>query len=381
MDNSQLKAVWDGYLDSLKAAGEQLFRPTTPTDEVTQAEGLRHLARLVRLGLMSAVEFADPDFPVLARYVDEVTKFGCDNPDTIYQRALLNPAREYKITGVRGTIDYLSFITAKPGEQGRSQQVAHLDTKGLKVRPDGRFEIHLSPEPKGENWLAMDAETRSVSVRQTYLDRSLEVPAQLSIQAAGEPLTPPPLTLEKIRGQLEAARGFTLYCASLFTDWTESYLAHPNALPPADQEACLRAGGDPNIYFYRSFWRLGPEEALVVRIPRIPACDTWNLQVDNYWQESMDYRYFKSNVNKHTAQGDPDGGVTIVVAHRDPGHPNWLSTAGHTCGHFAMRWIRAAEHVDPVTRLVRFSEIQGGTGEGLAPSRDLEDDGVTGRQT
>jgi len=366
MDNAELRALWDGYLDSLKAAGEQIFRQTSPTDEVTQAEGLRHLSRLVRLGLASAVEFADPDFPVLARYVDEVTKFGCDNPDTIYQRALLNPAREYCITGVRGSIDYLSFITAKPGENGRSQQIAHLDTKALKLRPDGTFEIQLSREPKGENWLAMDAETRSVSVRQTYLDRRVETPAQLTIRAAGEPLTPPPLTLDKIRTQLEAARGFTLYCATLFTNWTEGYLAHPNALPPADQEACLRAGGDPNIYFYRSFWRLGPDEALVMRIPRIPECDTWNLQVDNYWQESMDYRYFKSNVNKHTASGDPDGSVTVVIAHRDPGHPNWLSTAGHECGHFAMRWIRAAEHVDPVTSLRKFSEVQGRSREALA---------------
>ena len=58
-------------------------------------------------------------------------------------------------------------------------------------------------------------------------------------------------------------------------------------------------GGDPNIYFYRSFWRLAPDQALVVRIPRIPGCETWNLQVDNYWQESMDYRYFRSHVNKH----------------------------------------------------------------------------------
>ncbi|WP_242129511.1 DUF1214 domain-containing protein [Sphingobium sp. Sx8-8] len=366
MDNAGMQAAWNAYLDSLKSAGEALFRASSPTDEVTQAEGLRHLSRLVRLGLSSAVEFADPDFPVLARYVDEVTKFGCDNPDTIYQRALINPAREYRITGVRGSIDYLSFITAKPGAEGRQHQVAQIDTSTLQVRPDGTFEICLSPERKGENWLAIDAETRSVSVRQTYLDRQAEVPAQLHIEAMGEPRIPPPLTREKISAQLEAARNFTLYCATLFPDWTEGYQAHPNTLPPADQEACLRAGGDPNIYFYRSFWRLAPDEALVVRIPRIPACDTWNLQVDNYWQESMDYRYVRSHLNKHSALADADGGVTAVIAHQDPGHPNWLNTAGHECGHFAMRWIRAVEHVDPLTSLRRFSDVAGQSREAVS---------------
>jgi hypothetical protein len=357
---AQLQAVWDGYLDSLKAAGAQLFRATTPSDPLTGAEGIRHLSRLTRMGLLSAVEFSDPEFPVLARYVDEVSKFGCDNPDTIYQRAVLNPARRYRVTGKRNTVDYLSFITAKRDAQGYTHQVGHLDSTALKVDADGRFEILLGGEPTGGNWLPMDAETQSVNVRQTYLDRTRETPAELKVERLDDAGTPPVLTLEKIKAQLAAAAGFTTYCASTFTNWTEGYLAHPNALPPADQDACLKAGGDPNIYFYRSFWTLAPDEALVVRIARIPSCDTWNLQVDNYWQESMDYRHHKSHVNKHTAQADADGGVTVVIAHQDPGHRNWLDTAGHRLGHFAMRWIRAAEHVDPTTRVVKFSELREG---------------------
>ena len=356
---AELKGVWNGYLDSLKAAGEQLFRATTPSDALTGAEGVRHLSRLTRMGLLSAVEFADPEFPVLARYVDEVSKFGCDNPDTIYQRAMINPARRYRIIGKRNTVDYLSFITAKRNAEGLTLQVGHLDTKGLKVDEGGRFEIVLGGERAGDNWLPMDAQTQSVNVRQTFLDRTRETAAELRIERLDNPGTPPALTLEKIKAQLAAAAGFTNYCASTFTNWTEGYLAHPNQLPPADQDACLKAGGDPNIYFYRSFWSLAPDEALVVHIPRIPACDTWNLQVDNYWQESMDYRHHKSHVNKHTARSDADGGVTVVIAHQDPGHPNWLDTAGHRLGHFAMRWIRAAEHVDPTTRVCKVSEIRG----------------------
>ncbi|MDO7841714.1 DUF1214 domain-containing protein [Sphingomonas immobilis] len=357
-ETAALKKVWNDYLDGLKSAGEQLFRTTTPSDQTTAAEGLRHLSRLTRLGLVAMMEYADPDFPVLARYVDEVTKFGCDNPDTIYQRALINGAHRYRIVGTRNSIDYLSFITAKPGENGRQDQIGQIDTKTLKVGSEGTFEITLSPERSGENWLLMTPETKSVSVRQTYLNRATEKPADLRIERLGEAVTPPLLTLEAVKAKLAAASGYTQYCATLFTDWTESYLAHPNTLPPADQDACLRAGGDPNIYFYRSFWSLAPDEALAVHIAHIPQCDTWNLQVDNYWQESMDHRYFRSSVNKHTAWLDADGGVTIVIAHRDPGHPNWLSTAGHRLGHFAMRWIRAAEHVDPVARLISFDEAR-----------------------
>jgi len=360
MDEAQaerLKGVWNAYLDSLKKASEELFRATTPDDPLTAAEGLRHLTRLTRMGLESAVEFADPDFPVISRMVDETRKFGCDNPDTIYQRAVLNGAHRYRIVGTRGTVDYLSFITARPGEMGRSHQVGHLDSRMLITDPDGRFEIVLSPEPADGNWLRLDADTRSLGIRQTFLDRRIEKPAELRIERIGGAAAPEPLTLEAIEAKLTAASGFTLYCANLFTSWTEGYLAHPNQLPPADQESCLRAGGDPNIYFYRSFWRLEPDEALVVHIPRIPDCDTWNLQVDNYWQESMDYRYHRSSINRHTAYGDADGGVTAVIAGRDPGHPNWLDTAGHRLGHFAMRYVRASDHVDPATVVCKIADL------------------------
>ncbi|MEY2926133.1 MAG: hypothetical protein RL367_610, partial [Pseudomonadota bacterium] len=121
---------------------------------------------------------------------------------------------------------------------------------------------------------------------------------------------------------------------------------------------------DPNIYFYRSYWQLAPDEALIVHIPRLPDCEGWNLQVDNFWQESMDYRYFRSHINKHSAHYASDGSVTAIIAHRDPGLPNWLDTAGHSCGHFAMRYIRATQHVDPVTLVRQFDALERSPGAG-----------------
>jgi hypothetical protein len=71
----------------------------------------------------------------------------------------------------------------------------------------------------------------------------------------------------------------------------------------------------------------------------------------------MDYRYYRSSINKGLAAYNRDGSATIVIAQDDPGHPNWLETAGHGCGHFAMRWIRARRPVDPVVRLCKTGEL------------------------
>ena len=50
---------------------------------------------------------------------------------------------------------------------------------------------------------------------------------------------------------------------------------------------------------------------------------------------------------------EPDGSVRLVLAHRDPGHPNWLETAGHRRGTMCLRWVGAKVHPDPATRVVK----------------------------
>ena len=126
--------------------------------------------------------------------------------------------------------------------------------------------------------------------------------------------------------------------------------------PEKDFLRWLDDGGDPNIAYYHSHWRLGPDEALVVEVTP-PRCDYWNFQLDNYWMESLDYRYFTIHLNKHTAATEADGSVRLVVAHRDPGLRNWITTAGHEQGTMCFRWVRADAHPTPRTRVVKLAEL------------------------
>jgi hypothetical protein len=106
---------------------------------------------------------------------------------------------------------------------------------------------------------------------------------------------------------------------------------------------------------------LADDEALVVTLTP-PECDFWNFQLANYWLESLDYRFRKIHVNKHTAVYRPDGSVEIVVATQDPGHPNWLDSCGHRRGTMCVRWIRAKTHPDPQTRVVKLADVGRGGG-------------------
>jgi hypothetical protein len=349
--------AWDEFCDALKRSGAQILRPEAAATPLDRAEGWRYLTRLLRLGLEMHLEFADPDFPGFFAPSHETAKIGGDNPDNLYLMARIRGANDYVIRGERGTVPYLSFGTQKGGyeKDGRMEQTGFLDAGALTIGADGRFEIVLSQQPHAGNWLKLEPASNAVIVRQTFMDRKREQPARLTIDRLGATAQPAPLSPERLQAGLGNAARFVEGTAKLFADWSQGFQARPNALPPADQAACQRVGGDPNIFYYHGYWRLAPDEALRIHLPRIPDCRYWNLQVSNYWMESLDYRYHRICLNKHTTQLDADGGATLIVAHRDPGHPNWLDTAGHASGTLLLRWVGAKEPIHPTTQVIKGS--------------------------
>ena len=150
----------------------------------------------------------------------------------------------------------------------------------------------------------------------------------------------------------------------MFARWAAELRGAENTLPLFSVERSNKMGGDPNIRYYHSYWRVGPSEALLIEATPPPRCVSWNFQLNNHWMESLDYRYFKIHVNKGSAvRSNPrpptlaissrvaqvtllDGTIRIVVAAEDPAIPgsNWLDTAGHAFGTDCFRWITCASN-------------------------------------
>lgn len=351
--------AWARFCDDLKRAGDQILRAETPDGGLDRAEGYRYLTRLLRIGLEMHLEFADPAFPGFFSPSHETAKIGADNPDNLYAMARIDGHHDYIVEGDRGSVAYLSFGAQKGGYEtdGRMEQTGFLDAADMRVDPDGRFRIVLSRTQQDGNWVRLEDATNALIVRQTFDDRGSETPARVTIRRADSGARPEPLTPARLQRSLDNTARFVEGTARLFADWVAGYQGHSNALPPADQAVCQSVGGDPNIFYYHSHWQLGPDQALVIRLPRIPRCRFWNLQINNYWMESLDYRYHRIHLNQHSAAVADDGSVTMVLAHRDPGHPNWLETAGHDNGTMCLRWVGADEHVHPETRVCEFEDL------------------------
>jgi hypothetical protein len=350
--------AWEEFCDTLKAAGASLKFPGAPLDPFNQAEGYRYLSRLVRAGLEGFLEDADPRAPVLKRVVHETVKMGSDNPDNFYQNATISGRYEYRIRGNRGTVRYLAFGTQAGhyGQGGGMPPTGFLEGSALVLDENGDFEIALCREKRGENWLPMAENTGLLIVRQTFGDRGSERPATLGIERVDGPKRPEPLTAERVDEGLRNAGTLVAGASLLFAKWARDFQAHTNQLPRFDQRTSNQAGGDPNIAYYHSHWRLTQDEALVIDVLP-PRCEHWNFQLNNYWMESLDYRFFTIHLNQHTALKRPDGSVRIVVAHRDPGVPNWIDTVGHSSGTMCFRWVRADWHPVPQTRVVKQARV------------------------
>eukprot|EP00048_Salpingoeca_helianthica_P003257 m.65348 g.65348 ORF g.65348 m.65348 type:complete len:441 (+) comp12597_c1_seq2:1-1323(+) len=350
--------AWAEFCDTLKAAGAALVSSGTPRDAFNQAEGHRYLTRVLRAGLMAFIEHSDPKAPVLHRVVHETVKMGSDNPDNFYQTAALCGRYRYRLYGTRGTISFLSFGTQRGhyGQGGGLPPTGYIEASQLHVGPDGKFEVILSqdrPADANADWLPMDSETGTLVVRQSYLDRATEIVADLHIERIDDPTDARPsnLTAQQVDEGLRSASTIVAGASMLFARWANGFRAHGNKLPRFDPAVSLAAGGDPNIAYYHSYWQLKENEALVVEV-KPPTCEYWNFQINNYWMESLDYRYHTICINKHTAKYEKDGSVIVYLAHRDPGHPNWLTTAGHDCGTMCWRWVKATDHPEPPTRVI-----------------------------
>jgi len=370
--------LWRQFCDDLKRAGAQVLAADTPADDLTRVEGYRYLTRLLRLGLEKFVEFGDPDFPEFYSLSHETAKIGNDNPDNYYLNCAVDGGRDYRITGNRGTVAYLSIETKAGSFAGGGDMAptGHVDVDQLDVAENGDFELTVSAREQPGNWLPMTPDSDNILVRQTFRQRAAEQRAELQIQCLN-PRGTAGLDPAGFAADLAAVVPFIEGTASLFRQWMATFAGHVNQLPPNDQQMCLRAGGDPAIYYHNSRWELGPEQALLIEFTPPGVCRAWNFQLSNYWMESLDYRYHRICVNNHSAIPEADGSVRILVSHRSDDElrqaagdspwrfPNCLSTAGHSNGAMLLRYIGARDYPPVRTSVLPLADLISARGEVL----------------
>jgi hypothetical protein len=352
--------AWDDFCDALKAAKQFILRPEAPAGELDRAEGFRHLTRLTRIALEQMLEGSDPEFPLLFRSITQTQKYGGDSPDNVYHNATIRGDLEYRIRGKIGEAVYFSIGTKanRYFTDGSMASTGEISGKDLILDADGNFEIILSQEKKPGNWLPMQSDTTNIVVRQMMNDWRHDTPAVMTLECLSQPAQPPLLNAASLTRGLAAAAGYVNGCAKTFTDFSEKLKAETalNALDGSLQDFFWRAGGDPQIFYLQGYFRLAEDEALVIETD-VPECLFWNFQLDNYWMESLDYRYLSVALNKANAKVEDDGKLILVIAAQDKGIGNFIDTSGHLEGGMILRWVQAKTHPIPTCRVVKLADL------------------------
>jgi len=398
---------WNEFCDTLKAAGAAMMAPGAPTDPLTQAEGYRYLSRLARAGLENYVECNNVLRPQLCAIANGNRAaricIGSDNPDNLYENATIDSRFAYIVKGYRGTVPYLGLGTqsGRYGAKGGLQTIDYIDANDLIYEDDDSdcskesiglrrtsnddskgkyFKIILSKDrPVGaNNWLRLSSEIPEAMfiVRQTFGKRHLETPASLQISLYGEAKEETQtdigdiLTAQHLDDGLQSASVLVAGASAMFAKWAYDFQSHQNQLPLFDPIRSLKAGGDPNIRYYHSYWRLEKDKVLRIKV-RPPPCRCWNFQLNNHWMESLDYRHHSVHTNNSLARPDDhdETSYTILVSHHNPNTRglfggNWIQTAGHICGTMCFRYVAPMVQNDselphPIVDVVSYSSIIG----------------------
>jgi len=351
VDRTVSGELWRDFCHTLEEIGETILRPETSPAPLDRAEGFRYLTRVLRMALEMQVEASEPLTPRFQLGCRPDIKLGCDNPDSYYLTSTLDSQHEYRVRGRLGTIPYFSIGAYFGGVgQPRSGCSGSIERDQLKLEADGSVDIVLSAREHPGNWVPLDAEAgqHMLIVRQTYLHKDRETVADLSIERLGEGAAPP-LDAEAFHDRLLGAAHYVKNNVDLFADWARDFQRYPNEARELDVSG---AQGDPNLLYLQGYWNLAPNEALVIDFPP-PDCDYWNFQLNNYWLESLDYRDHRIELNNGSARLEADGKVRLVIAHRDPGHPNWIETAHHPHGTMGLRFVKAKDKKAAVQSVVQ----------------------------
>jgi hypothetical protein len=351
----ETSTVFGELLDEVRGLEAKLFEgPNAPQDEQSILEGYKWVFSILQVAFDVYV-WADKANPRFVDIVGPYKKWGGDNADAFYQFAPIDPSRTYRVRGKMADAVYLSLTVYGGPDDGRYSEriVGTVNDRALDVAPDGTFEVVLSADAHDGTWLKLESDAVCAITRDYVIDPVHDRRVEWHIEAQDQPATVRD-TDDDLARRFRAARTWVHEQAQI----VPLALGEPNTVDepyPVPQQTFGWAAADA-AYAMGSF-DLADDEALVIE-GRSPKSAFWNMCLWNQFLHTYNYDYERVTINGGQVSYEPDGSWRIVVAHHDPGHPNWVSTAGHPRGRIWFRWFYPAETpARPSTRVVPISEV------------------------
>jgi hypothetical protein len=179
-----------------------------------------------------------------------------------------------------------------------------------------------------------------------------------------DPIPPPPAPTEAsvaagIRRVVRFVRSRTLEQAPMASREQPPFVSLvPNQFP-----APVKPGDHGLAAFDAAYsmapYVLGPDDALVMT-GRWPACRCANVSLWNRHLQTYDYAERTVSRNRAQTKLEDDGSFRMLLAHRDPGLPNWIDTEGRPFGLVFWRFMLPEGPIErPSAEVVPFAQLPG----------------------
>jgi hypothetical protein len=353
-------AAFHELIDLVRNGDAAFLEGPRAVDDLSVLEGYRMLTEILQVAL-DCYLWADTARPSIVPIVGPTKKFGGDNADAFYRFAAIDPRRRYRLRGRRGDAVYLSLTVYGGPTDGRwsNRIVATLNDRNMKIDPDGSFEVILSATEAPGNWIRLEDDAVALVTRDYLIEPKAGQQATWSIESL-DPAPPPRLTDADLAERFRRAANFLRDLLNItplpFDPAKWNTIDEPYPVP---QRTYGWAAGDA-AYAMGAF-QLAEDEVLLLE-GSSPPCVFWSLCLWNPYMQTYDYRYEQVTINGGQVKHEPGGSWRIAIAARDPGIPNWVSTADHPRGRIWFRWfLPESLPARPSARVVKRAELARGS--------------------
>jgi hypothetical protein len=311
------------FADAIVEAEKLIASAPHIRSEQDLIEGYDYLAGSIRASMQLAWAY-ERDFPYFVASTGPYTKMGLDNPDTLYFHSYLRDDAEYVVTGRRGTTADLSFqvLNGDYSPVDVPDSLSAFDDRAFDIAPDGRFEVRFGPGPAARNYFTLAPGAAMLVVREVYSDWASEKRGEIRIRRADKAgQAPPALTQAALAKRYGVAGKILLSRLKTFLAFPEwFYLKLPvNTLTPPRSTP----GGLTTQFSSVGHYDLGPDDAMVITVPKCADAPYQGFQLGSMWYISLDYIHHQTSLTTAQSKVDSDGMIRFVVSERDP-----VSTTG-----------------------------------------------------
>ena len=260
------------------------------------------------------------------------SRWGIDNPDSVYRVIPISGEERYEIHGRVGehrmTENYFTLWDAHMGT------VDVLDGRTMEVESDGSFTITVDAEPANgrPNHVQSTPEAREFYIRDVLLDWDRDDPNHFDVRRLGAAPASRPRSLDE---QADATADMMAYFANFTGKLSHGvYKMAPNHFDlawSADKVGAMR-----NQVYVMGRFDLAPSEAFVVDVGDGGA-EYFTVPLSNVWGTTLDIVDRTGSLNKAQSVPNDEGGYTYVISPTDPGVANWIDSDGLREGILTLR--------------------------------------------